>query len=82
VQLGVIFPRAIQPPNELADARAIQIRDVAKIEQNAPPAVLEQIDQQGMNGFAFDHREATADIHDRYISELPSARAESHSMAP
>ncbi len=70
-QVRIILPRGKHGPNQLPDAGAIEVRDVAKIQQDALSTVSKEIAEQFVHGLAFDQREPAADVHDRDVSHLP-----------
>jgi hypothetical protein len=59
----------------LPDARAVEVRYVAKIQQDALSTVSKKIAQQFVHGLAFDQRESAAHVHDRDVSHLPGTGA-------
>ena len=81
-QVRIIFPRGKHGPNQLPDAGAIQIRNVAKIQQDALSAIAKEIAKQFVHRLAFDQRESPADVHDRDVSHLPGAGAKTQSILP
>jgi hypothetical protein len=72
-QVCIIFPRGKHGPNQLPNAGAIEVRYVAKIQQDALSTVSKEIAEQLMHGLAFDQRESPAHVHDSDISHLPGA---------
>lgn len=72
-QVRIILPRRKNGPDQLSNSRAIEIRHVAKIQQNALPSVSKKIPEKFVDRLAFNQRKSTADIDDRYVSYLPSA---------
>jgi hypothetical protein len=70
-QIRIILPRGKDGPNQLPDAGAIEVRYVAKIQQDAFSTVSKEIAEQLVHGFAFDQRESAAHVHDRDVSHLP-----------
>ena len=80
-QVRIIFPRGKHGSNQLPDARAIEVRYVAKIQQHALSAVSKEIAEQFVHGLAFDQRESSAHVHDRDVSHLPGAGAKTQSFS-
>jgi hypothetical protein len=74
-QLGAVFSRSVKPANQLPKPRAVEIRHVAKVQQNSALAVAKQIEQKLVHRFAFNQSEPPSHIHDRNLTELPRARA-------
>jgi hypothetical protein len=70
-QVSIIFPRREHGPNQLPNAGAIEIRHVAKIQQDALPPISKQIPKKFVDRFAFDQCKSSADVDDRYVSYLP-----------
>jgi hypothetical protein len=82
MKLGIILPRRIQAPYQLADSRTVEIRNVPKIQKDALTSILEKIHQEFMNRLPFDQCEPAAYVHNRYVSQLPRAGAETHRAPP
>jgi hypothetical protein len=82
VQFGVTLASGIESTHQLANAGAVQVGHIAKIQKNAAAAIFEQVGQQFVNGFAFDQGKATPYIHNRYISQLPGTGTKTHRKAP
>jgi hypothetical protein len=53
-QVRIIFPRRKNGPNQLPNSRAIEIRHVAKIQQNALPPVSKKISEKFVDRLALD----------------------------
>ncbi len=81
-QVRIIFPRGKHGPNQLPDAGAIEVRYVAKIQQDALSAIAKEIAKQFVHGLAFDQRESPAHVHDRDFSHLPGTGAKTQSVLP
>jgi hypothetical protein len=70
-QIRIIFSRRKNGPNQLPNSRAIEIRHVSKIQQDALPPVSKKISEKFVDRLTFDQRKSSADINNRYISHLP-----------
>jgi hypothetical protein len=70
-QVCIILPRGKDGSNQLPDAGAIEVRYVAKIQQDALSTVSKEIAEQFVHGLTFDQRESAAHVHDRDVSHLP-----------
>jgi hypothetical protein len=81
-QFGAIFPRGVEPAYQLADAGAIEVRDVVKIQEHTPASFLEQILQQIVDRFAFNQGKAPSNIHYRNFTQLPGAGTKSQTGLP
>ena len=81
LQLRALLLRRVQASDQLAHPRAIEIRHVAKVQQEFLPAVLYEIQKQFVNRFSFDEGETASYVDYRNISKLTSAGTESQSIA-
>ncbi len=70
-QIRIIFSRRKNGPNQLPNSRAIEIRHVSKIQQDALSTVSKEIAEQFVDRLTFDQRESAAHVHDRDVSHLP-----------
>jgi hypothetical protein len=65
----------------LPDPGAVEVRNVAQIQEDPLSAVSKKISQQFVNRLAFNQRKASTDVHDRDLSHLPSTGAKTQSAA-
>jgi hypothetical protein len=75
-QVRIVFPRRENGPNQLSNSRAIEIRHVAKIQQDALPPVPKKISQKFVDRLAFNQRKSSADVDNRDVSYLSGTSAE------
>jgi hypothetical protein len=79
-QIRIILPRGEHGPNQLPDAGAIEVRYVAKIQQDALSPVSKEIAKQFVHGLAFDQCESSAHVHNRNIAYLPGTGTKTQSV--
>jgi hypothetical protein len=79
-QFRVILPRRKNRPDQLPDSGAIEIRNIAQVQQNAFSPVPEKIAQQLMHGLTFNQCESSADVDNRNLADLARAGAETQSI--
>jgi hypothetical protein len=75
-QVRIIFSRRENGPNQLSNSRAIEIRHVAKIQQDALPPVSKKIPEKFVDRLAFNQRKSSADVDNRDVSYLPGTSTE------
>jgi hypothetical protein len=75
-QVRIIFSRRENGPNQLPNSRAIEIRHVAKIQQDALPPVSKKIHEKFVDRLAFNQRKSSADVDNRDVSYLPGTGTE------
>ncbi len=68
VEFRTVFSSRVQTANQLANPGTVQISYIPKIQKNPATAILEQIHQQSVNGFAFDQCETATNIDNRHIA--------------
>jgi hypothetical protein len=71
-QICIVFARGKNGANQLPDPRAVEIRNVAQIQEDPLSTVSKKIPQQFVNSLALNQRKASADVHDRDVTYLPS----------
>lgn len=81
-ELRAVFASRKKRADELADAGAIEVSDVTKIQQNFRFPILKKVHEEPVNGFSLNQRKSSANINDGYIAQLPSTRAESQQALP
>lgn len=62
-QFSTIFPCGEKTADQLPDAGAVEVRNIAKIQEHAATPFLEQVRQQFVDGFSFNEREPPSYIH-------------------
>src|SRR6266404_2993962 len=80
-QICIVFARGKNRANQLPDPRAVEVRNVAQIQEDPLSAVSKKIPQQFVNRLAFNQRKASADVHDRDVTHLPSTGTKTQSAA-
>jgi putative oxidoreductase len=75
-QLSAILLRRVQAPHELPDPRAVEIRDMAKVEQELLASLSVQIEKQIMDRLALNERESSSHVNHGDIAELARAGTE------
>jgi hypothetical protein len=75
-QVRIIFPRRENGPNQLSNSRAVKIRHVAKIQEDALPPVSKKIPEKFVDRLAFNQRKSSADVDNRDVAYLPGTSTE------